>query len=137
MSPQEVFLSHASPDLEFTERLAAVMRRHGVPVWFSRTHILGGQQWHDEIGSALRRCDWFVVVLSTHALHLFWVKRELFFALQQERFVNRIVPVLSEPCEYENLSWTLASFQLVDFSRSFETGCRDLLRTWSIAFQSL
>ena len=61
MMPQEVFLSHASADRAFADRVADVLRRHGIPVWYSPTNILGAQQWHDEIGAALKRCDWWVV----------------------------------------------------------------------------
>jgi hypothetical protein len=64
MPPNEVFLSHASQDHEFVTVLAEVLRRHGIPVWYSRTDIIGSKVWHDEIGAALNRCDWFVVVLS-------------------------------------------------------------------------
>lgn len=87
--PDEVFLSHASADRPFAMRLAATLRRHGVPVWYSDTNIRGGQQWHDEIGAALERGDWFVVALSPHAVESMWVKRELLFALQQSRFAPR------------------------------------------------
>ncbi|MDE0040336.1 MAG: hypothetical protein OXU77_22650 [Gammaproteobacteria bacterium] len=41
-----------------------MLREHGVPVWYSDTNIRGAQQWHDEIGAALRRCDWLIVVLT-------------------------------------------------------------------------
>jgi predicted Abi (CAAX) family protease len=48
--PQEVFLSHSSLDRQFADDLAAMMRRHGAPVWYSRHNIVGAQQWQDEIG---------------------------------------------------------------------------------------
>ena len=130
--PDEVFLSHSSADRAFTARLAEVLRRHGVPVWYSETNILGAQQWHDEIGAALRRCDWFVVVLTPDAVESKWVKRELLFALQQDRFDGTIAPVLCRSCDHEELSWTLASLQMVDFREDFNRGCRDLLRIWRI-----
>ncbi|MGE0825760.1 MAG: TIR domain-containing protein [Candidatus Binatia bacterium] len=41
MSPTEVFLSHASPDRPMAQRLATVLTRHGVPVFFSPQNILG------------------------------------------------------------------------------------------------
>src|ERR1043166_2054630 len=109
MIPDEVFLSHCSAGSTFVNRLVETLRRHGIPVWYSATNIQGAQQWHDEIGAALRRCDWFVVILSPDALGSFWVKRELCYALQQQRFVNRITPVLLRPCDYEQLSWTLSA----------------------------
>ena len=85
------------------------------------------QIWHDEIGAALRRCDWFVVVLSPGAVSSPWVKRELLYSLQESRFEGRIVPLLHELCVYDEVSWTLASMQKVDFTRDFDDGCRDLL----------
>ena len=47
MIPQEVFLSHSSVDRDFAAGLTAELRRHGIPVWYSETNILGAQQWHD------------------------------------------------------------------------------------------
>ncbi|MEA3345009.1 MAG: toll/interleukin-1 receptor domain-containing protein [Chloroflexota bacterium] len=135
MLPNEVFLSHSSDDRDFAGRLVQVLRAHGIPVWFSRTDIVGAQQWHDEIGAALKRCDWFLVVLSPNSVESIWVKRELLFALQQDHFENKIVPVLLRLCDYEKLSWTLSIFQLVDFTHSFEDGCRDLLRIWGLGFR--
>ena len=132
--PNEVFLSHSSRDVQFVEALDGVLRRHGIPVWYSRTNIRGAQMWHDEIGSALRRCDWFVLVLSPGAVASPWVKRELLYSLQESRYAGRIVPLLHEPCVYDELSWTLASMQMVDFTCDFDAGCRDLLRTWGVGY---
>lgn len=135
MSPDELFLSHSSLDEEFVTRLADVLRSHGIPVWYSKTNILGAQQWHDEIGDALMRCDWFLVVLSPSSIRSMWVKRELLFALQQERFTEKIIPVLYQECDYAQLSWVLPSFQIIDFQGIFEDGCRDLLRTWGVGYK--
>jgi hypothetical protein len=136
MLPNEVFLSHASPDQAFASSIAEKLRQHGIPVWYSRTNILGAQQWHDEIGAALKRCDWFLLLLSPHAVASMWVKRELLFALQQDRFENRIVPVLLQPCTFEQLSWVLPSFQIIDFQKPQDEGCRDLFKIWGLGHQS-
>ena len=136
MLPQEIFLSHSDRNRDFVEKLAGMMRRHGLPVWYSRTDIVGSQQWHDEIGAALRRCDWFVLVLSPSAVDSEWVKRELVFALQQKRLANSIVPLLHLSCDYESLSWTLHSFQLIDYRQTFDQGSRDLLRIWGLGYRA-
>ncbi|MEW6211422.1 MAG: toll/interleukin-1 receptor domain-containing protein [Acidobacteriota bacterium] len=136
MLPQEVFLSHSSRDSEFVDLISETMRRHGIPVWYSRTNIIGAQQWHDEIGAALQRCDWFAVVLSPDSVESIWVKRELLYALQQNRFENKIIPILFKSCDYDRLSWTLSSFQIVDFTHSFEEGCRQIMRTWGMGYRS-
>jgi hypothetical protein len=133
--PSEVFLSHSNRDQRFVTRLADMIRLHGVAVWYSRIDILGGQQWHDEIGDALRRCDWFLLILSQESVQSMWVQRELHFALQQERFADRILPLMYELCDFERLSWVLPSLQQVDFRKGFESGCRDLLRIWDLAYE--
>jgi hypothetical protein len=135
MLPREVFLSHSNQDRQFVDALAGVIRQHGIPVWYSPINIIGAQQWHDEIGAALQRCDWFVVVLSPNSVRSIWVKRELLFALQQNHFENKIVPLIYQPCDHERLSWTLSLFQMVDLSRKFEEGCRDLFRIWGLGYR--
>lgn len=133
--PNEVFLSHSSQDRQFASDLAVMMRRHQIPVWYSQTNIVGAQQWQDEIGAALGRCDWFVIILSAQSAGSMWVKRELSYALQQNRFENKIVPIVYQPADFDRLSWTLALFQMVNFTGSFDAGSRDLLRVWGLGYQ--
>jgi len=130
--PAEVFLSHAHADLPFVRRIARILQGRGIRVWYSEHHVVGAQQWHDEIGRALGRCDWFILVLSPSAVKSKWVKRELVYALREDRYVARIVPVLCKACDHATLSWTLESFQMVDFTRGFDRGRRDLLRIWGM-----
>ncbi|MBA3243438.1 MAG: toll/interleukin-1 receptor domain-containing protein [Acidobacteria bacterium] len=136
MLPHEVFISHSNLDQPFATSTADVLRGHGIPVWHSQTNIVGAQQWHDEIGAALRRCDWFVLILSPNSVRSIWVKREVLFALNDKRYADRIVPLLYQPCDYEQLSWTLSLLQLVDFTRSLEEGYRALLRVWGLGFKN-
>lgn len=128
--PKEIFLSHATGDRRFADRLAGVMRKQGIPVWYSRTHLRGAQQWQDEIGQALERCDWFLIILSPNSVKSMWVKRELAYALNEQRYQNRIVPVLFRPCDHKKFSWTLASFQMVNFTGSFAKSLPGLLKIW-------
>jgi len=135
--PQELFLSHSALDRDFVERLANALRRHGVPVLYSERNLIGAQQWHDEIGDALRRCDWFAVVLSPSSVNSMWVKRELMKAFQPRRLENRIIPLLLQHADYEQLSWVLDSFQMIDFTGSFDDGMRELLRIWGIGYRGV
>jgi hypothetical protein len=130
----EIFLSHASSDIDFVDRVVALLRDHGFPVWYSRTDLLGAHDWHDEIGKALARCPWFVVVLSPAATESIWVKREAIYALRQQRLDGYIVPVLYQSCEVEKVSWLLPGLQMVDFREDFHAGCRALLRVWGIEY---
>ena len=116
-------------------RIAAVLRSHGVPVWYSETNLLGAQQWHDEIGAALARCDWFVILLTPQAVVSRWVKRELLYALRSPRYKDRIVLINCRKCDSSRLSWTLDDFQAIDFTGKFNNGCRSLLRTWGLGYK--
>ena len=122
MPPTEVFLSHASEDAPMPENLANTLMRHGVPVFFSSVNIIGAQQWQNEILGALRRCDWFVVILSPSAISSMWVKREVAYALQDRRYENRIIPLKYMDCPLESLQW-LTLFQMIDFAADFKSGC--------------
>src|SRR5258708_37020348 len=95
--PAEIFLSHSHADRKFLNRLVKVLRAHGILYWYSTTHLTGAQKWHDEIGRALDRCDWFVVVLSPSAIRSEWVKRELRYALNEDRYRAKILPLLVRP----------------------------------------
>jgi hypothetical protein len=133
--PKEVFLSHSSKDRGFVNKLENILRAVGIRYWYSKRHIAAATQWHDEIGNALARCDWFVVILSPSALRSLWVKRELLYALRKRRYSDRIVPVLYVQCDWGRLSWTLENLQMVDFTRGFEAGCRGLLWTWGLKYR--
>jgi hypothetical protein len=125
MPPLEVFLSHASADHVMAERLAVLLRGHGVPTFYSQSNLLGAQQWQDEILKALQRCDWFLVLLSPDAIASMWDKR----------FEDKIIPLRYRPCDLGMLGW-LEIFQMVDFQGDFDQGCRNLLRIWGTGLKT-
>ncbi|UVT14676.1 MAG: toll/interleukin-1 receptor domain-containing protein [Nitrospira sp.] len=133
--PAEVFLSHSAKDLSFASRLARSISSAGVPVFFSKKSIRGAQQWHDEIGKALKRCNWFLLVLSAHSVKSKWVKHELLYALKENRFREKIVPCLYKECKPDNLSWTLSQFQFIDFRSGFDGGAHELLALWGLKYR--
>ena len=132
--PSELFLSHATPDRGFVDPLVDMLRSHNVPTWYSVSNLVGAQQWHDEIGRALDRCDWFALVMSPASIASKWVRRELQFALNDDKFIDRIVPIFHQDCNYKELSWTLPSFQIVDFRADQAEGYRELLRIWGLGY---
>lgn len=134
MTPRELFLSHSTQNLQTASAIAGTLRAHGVPVWHSQTNLLTAQQWHDEIGSALGRCDWFMVLLSNDAVHSVWVKRELLYALTHSQYENRIMPVVVEHCNFEALSWTLGQFQMADYSSDSDVAYAQILARWGLGF---
>jgi hypothetical protein len=133
--PVEVFLSHSAKDKKFLKRLAAVLRSHGLSVWFSEHGIRGAAQWHDEIGAALARCDWMIVILSLAAIASRWVKREVTYAIEEPRFDGRIIPLRISACKAKDLSWVLPQIQTIDFVGRFDEACRELFDIWGIRYR--
>jgi hypothetical protein len=127
--PRELFLSHANRDHRFTAKLADVLARHGVRTWYSEADV-NVEAWHDAIGDALARCNWFALVLTPAAVRSRWVKEELLYALRVARYRNHVIPLLVKDCDANQLSWTLLSKQYIDFRSDFDLGVRELLRRW-------
>ena len=50
------------------------------------------------------------------------------------RLETRIVPIVLQECDHENLSWTLGLLEMVDFSISLDAGLAELLKTWGLGF---
>jgi hypothetical protein len=133
MRPRKVFFSHASSDRKVADKIVTTLRAARIKVWYSKIHLKGAQQWHAEIGVALRRCDWFLLLLTPAAVRSKWVERELIYALRHDRYNAHIVPALFKSCDYEQLSWTLGGIQLIDLRRDFASGLKDLLELWHAA----
>jgi TIR domain len=132
MIPKEVFLSHSAKNRKDATLLAETLRNHGVPVWYSPSNIKSAQQWHDEIGKALRRCTWFLLLLTRASVSSKWVKMELAYAMNHRQYNAHILPIKAEKCNYEDLSWTLGSIQMVNFSNGSDKCFREILGTWGL-----
>ncbi|HEU4889415.1 MAG TPA: toll/interleukin-1 receptor domain-containing protein [Thermoanaerobaculia bacterium] len=126
------FACSSGSRLDLTPRAYAPSSRLAPLV--QRTSHPGAKQWLDEIGAALDRCDWFVVLLTPSSVRSKWVKRELTYALNQDRYEDRIVPLLVERCDYTKLAWPLATVQIIPFGH-FTAGCETLFSLWSIPYQ--
>ncbi|HEX9460306.1 MAG TPA: toll/interleukin-1 receptor domain-containing protein [Thermoanaerobaculia bacterium] len=129
-----IFLSHSVKDKKFLNRLARVLRGDGLSIWFSEQDIRGAAQWHDEIGAALARCDWMIVILSPAAIASRWVKREVTYAIEEPRFDGRIIPLRISACRAKDLSWVLPQIQTIDFIGRFDDACRELFAIWGIRY---
>ncbi len=130
--PKLVFLSHEHRDRRFVEKVASLLKAQGIKYWYSRSHIGGAQQWQDEIGHALNRCDWFLVVLSPRSVKSKWVRREVAYALDKNRYEDKIIPVLYKVCQWKKRFWPLTVIEFIDFTGKFDHGCQNLLKIWKI-----
>ncbi|MBL8829631.1 MAG: toll/interleukin-1 receptor domain-containing protein [Planctomycetaceae bacterium] len=134
--PKQLFLSHSHANHAFTVKVAHVLRDHGITVWFAPHQILGADQWQDEIGQALEASDWLAVVLSPDSAKSMWVKREVQYALKEQRFEDRIIPIHFRNHAKIPWAWPLSNFQAIDFRKSFTSAAAKLLQVWGIQLQN-
>jgi hypothetical protein len=134
--PRRCFLSHATQDSDFSDRLADSLAKHGVDVFYSAAPVLGVGRWMDQIGLELDRCDCFLVVISLAAGQSPWVKDEVQYVLSEHR--ENVIPIRFQDLDEQELrtvtkqiAWPLLNRQIFDFT-NFGLGLNNLLATWDI-----
>jgi hypothetical protein len=113
-----VFISHASKNAPFADKLVERLRDHYIATWYSPRHMPGGY-FAENIRRALDECDWFLLVLTPDALQSEWVKTETDLAMADPRYRNRVIPVLAEAlaetCDWKSFHPHLGRYQLFDY----------------------
>ncbi len=104
--------------------------------WYSVSNLVGAQEWQDEIGLALRRCDRFLVLASRNASGSMWVRRETAFLLNQRRLLGRISVVVLDDSDPADVVWALDTVQHARLRGDFDATCAELLRTWGLGLES-
>src|SRR3954469_5773414 len=93
-----VFISHSSLDHAVVEREIIVpLRQNGVQTWYSPDNVETAAEWETRIREGLRKCDWFLVVLTPQSVQSEWVKSEVDWALTEKK--GCVIPVLVETCD--------------------------------------
>jgi len=124
---RSVFISYSTNDRTFVEQhILPTLKERGIKVWYSKDDILTADEWHEKILCGLRDSDWFLVVLSRNAILSEWVKDETNWACEYRK--GKIVPVLREPCQKEDLHIRLLRIQYVDFQQPSPEAKAILLR---------
>lgn len=124
-----VFISHSSRDRESVERdIISPLRAHGIDTWYSTDDIETASEWERQIREGLTKCEWFLVVLSPQSVESEWVRREAHWAVMKR--MGKIVPVMLETCEPEDLHLGLLPIQYIDFRDNREQALERLLAVW-------
>jgi outer membrane protein assembly factor BamD (BamD/ComL family) len=126
-----VFISHSSLDRDIVAReIITPLRAHGVDTWYSTDDIQTAYEWERQILNGLMTCDWFLVALTPRAVESEWVRREVHWAVMKRK--NKIVPVMLETCEPEELHLGLLPIQYIDFRDGGEQALERLLAVWGL-----
>jgi hypothetical protein len=111
-----LFVSYARKDRGFVDDMARDLEKRGLSCWLDRQDIVGGVAWRAEIGSAIKDCSAFLLILSPASTSSENVKRELAFA---ESHGRAIIPIRYKPCALPpDMELSLGNLQWLDFDDS-------------------
>ncbi|WP_295436755.1 toll/interleukin-1 receptor domain-containing protein [uncultured Thiodictyon sp.] len=131
----QVFISHVRADAKLAERIAQVLRDTGLQVW-DDTQILPGDNWAEKLAEGLEQSDAMVVLFTPDSAHSDAIRRsEVGYALGKKDFKKpnyAVMAFLSGTAK--PISWGRSN-GMIDFQDAFDTGCRNLLRSWGVGYQ--
>jgi hypothetical protein len=95
----KVFISHSHTNEPVAREVVAALKDAGLEVWDDEREIFPGDNWAEKVAQALREAEAMVVLFTPNALKSSWVKRDIQYALSEQRFRDRLVTVLAGPPE--------------------------------------
>jgi len=106
-----VFISHARNDDLIAEAVAKVLVNKGLKVWNENDESISpGTDWRKEIQNALENSDFIISLLTSSSFSSNFVRNELDYALFNDRYKNKFLPVLigdGSENEFNRLPWLL------------------------------
>jgi hypothetical protein len=125
----KVFISHASKDKNFVDRLVSDLAARGVPVWYDKLDVRLGDSIPGKINSGISEAKHFLIVLSPAAVKSKWVQEELNAALMRQvaSAGTFLLPVLVEDRAVTQL---LGHRRFANFREDYEAGLEELLEVF-------
>lgn len=129
MAQPRVFISHASPDMSFANRLAEDLRGSGADAWLDSSHMASGD-FVARINDALANRDVVVLVLSPAAIQSSWVSQEFNAAIArtQQGLMRPPIVVMARPCRVADIPplWTV--YHRYDASNDYQGALHGVAR---------
>lgn len=85
------FISYATEDQEFTDRLYADLQAKGIRCWYAPHDIRGGEKLDKQLERAIRLHDRLLLVISEYSMESEWVKTEIANARKKEKETGKKV----------------------------------------------
>ena len=102
--PLRVFLCHSSSDKPEVRDLYRRLRADGFEAWLDEQELLPGQNWREEIPTAVHTCDAVIVCLSTASITKEgYLQKEIKYALdvadEKPEGTIFIIPLKLQECD--------------------------------------
>ena len=112
----DVFISHSSAQLPIAKRVRRSLERHDLDVWIDDSDIRIGALLRDQLSSAIREAQTFVLLWSKAAAKSRWVAAELLTAFHLDR---PIVPCLTDNAPLPQFLTNVLSLDLAKKTRDW------------------
>ncbi len=109
----QVFLSWSDKDRVFVETIRKTLMREGFTLWVSRSDIKTGADFQQRIDRGIEEADNIVYLISQDSLNSRYCQQEIDHALSLNK---RIIPVLIEPTDLEEIPPNLRSLQFINLA---------------------
>ena len=112
----KVFISHAHTDESLVKKVVTVLEDAGLEVWDDTREIMPGDNWADKVAQALQESEAMVVLLTPDALRSSWVRRDIEYALGEQNYRKRLIPVLVgdlQELSKEDVPWILRHLRMI------------------------
>lgn len=119
---KQIFLSHEKNDEDINNLARALsieLQRRGYKVW-SEKYVMPGEIWTNELKDALNKSDAMVALLDQYSFSSSYVRNELEHAFFDDKYKNRLLPVLIRETKSENFSqlpWFLKNLNYIEISK--------------------
>ncbi len=135
----QIFISYAREDFQHAKVLYQLLTSHGFSPWMDKVDLLGGQQWRPAIEQAIRKADFFLLLLSRNSVKKRgFVQREIRAALDlwKDKLADDIylVPLMLEAMPWDEVPTEISEFQWIEhyepdgweqLQRALEQGLRN------------
>lgn len=116
----KVFISYSHKDSDLAKQITSELINEGLEAWNAETEILPGDNWAEKVSDALKDSDAMVVLLTPESLKSKWIQWEIQYALGNNSYNRRVIPVLvgsEENISLESVPWILRKLQMIRLSK--------------------
>ncbi|MCI0610441.1 MAG: toll/interleukin-1 receptor domain-containing protein [Anaerolineae bacterium] len=123
-SGRHFFISYSRTDTAQKQNIIKQLRARGIHLWVDIENLVPGTPaWEREIERAIRGAAGIIVLLSPESNNSEWVRREISFAEQNDKYV---FPVLIRGDEDDSIPLRLSNHQWVDLRKNYNNGLDEL-----------
>lgn len=107
----DIFLSHSSLDVDFTNKLHSLLEQAGFNVWYDEKKLTPNTHLLTDLPKYIGNSESFIVILSKNSFDSTWVQDEYGYAreLQKNKDLNAIIPIVIDDCSlpgfFNNYKW--------------------------------